>query len=178
LAKWWTSTGEKDDFGRATDRISDAGIPTAIFSAWYFVASTHGFTGPWRIIMALDELVGSPAVESAQWYLTVAQGTAIGFATASPVLFVDYIKNDYDGGYRPASAPMPLDKWFEVKAVVREGVRIDWYLNGTLFDSSSGAVNPVGRSRGLTSGYAFVIEHGKGTGWWLATDVSVRALPR
>jgi beta-glucanase (GH16 family) len=49
--------------------------------------------------------------------------------------------------------PVPLGRWFEVRVHLYQGNRIEWYVNGSLFDTSYNSTYPVGRFYPVSTGW-------------------------
>lgn len=148
------------------------------YRAWYFVPTGYRADNKWVNIMQWKEHYGEDD-QDPQWWLQIGPAGAFGDTTPgngpapaddAPVLFVNHWENE-DPDTAPRLWNTPTGRWFEVRAELYPGDRIDWYIDGRLFDSSRHETYPVGL-RERSTGWIFGVGHYGGIGRLYVDDVS------
>jgi hypothetical protein len=114
-----------------------------------------------------------------QWWLNMSRASlwgrpASGLRPDHPVLHVNHSDNDY-GSYRPRLLAAPVGRWFDVRAELYPGERIDWFIDGRHLDTSRHPEWPVGITEPRATGWLFGVGHYGGIGTLYADDVSFTA---
>jgi hypothetical protein len=121
------------------------------------------------------------AIQFPSWWLNVGPQSSfahgnVSLETKNPVLFANYWNNTYVN-WQPKTMPVPLGRWFEVRAQLYQGDRIDWYVNGSLFDTSYNSTYHVGRFYPVSTGWIYGVGHYGGYGSVLIDHCYVASNP-
>jgi hypothetical protein len=179
IYKEWTTIGKLDQFRRREDPIFNGGNVTATYVAWYYFPANYTVLADWvNIFQFKEEGTDRNGVHSQNpsWWLNVGAAAAWHMGGMEPVLFANNWGNNYSN-YHPRAVFLPRGRWFEVRANLYQGRRIDWYLDGRLFDSSLNATYPVGRSYYRSTGWVFGVGHYGGVGTVYVDNVQVMTAP-
>lgn len=171
--------GRENKRGEPYERLpGDSSAGT--YTAWYFVKNDYRADNKWVNIMQWKEHYGdADDRQDPQWWLQIGRAEAFKGATPangpaeaddSPVLFVNHWENK-DPETAPKLWNTPTGRWFEVRAELYPGDRIDWYIDGQLFDTARHATYPVGL-RDRSTGWIFGVGHYGGVGKLWVDDVS------
>lgn len=186
LLKNWAiaspETSWTDDAGRRLETLpgnSPAGVYRASFylpenysksperwtNMFQFKESYHDSSGTWH--------------QDPQWWLNISRAGSWSDAPSVPrpdwpVVHVNHWNQDYSA-YRPKLRALPLGRWFEIRAELYPGDRIDWYIDEQFFDRSSASQYPVGISKEHPLGWVFGVGHYDGIGKLWADRVSFAA---
>lgn len=199
VMKEWRLPGspKTDDLGRQMDRLP-GGSPAGTYRASFFFPESYekGVEEPWSLwtnIFQFKEAWTENGLsrQAPQWWINVSRAggwsydpeDAPGIRTEAPnrpVLHVNRPRHEAEqDGYRPRLRVVPLGRWFEIRAEVFPGERIEWYLDGERFDTSFDGEHPVGLSRGdsesspaRSEGWLFGIGHYDGIGQLWADGAS------
>lgn len=129
------------------------------YSAWYYIPSSYQVpTGTWANIFQFKEEYdagGSTGVVSDPlWWIQLSTGSwaksfgGARWATAKPtsanqpVASLSYWNSDWST-HPVVFYTIPLDRWFEIKAVIHQGSKADYYIDGKLFDTALASQYPV-----------------------------------
>lgn len=177
--KEWSAVGKRDQFGRTEDKLPDNGDPSGTYRAsLYYPPNYQADRSEWTNIFQFKEegYVAGKWNQEPSWWINTAVSRAFNGSSDVAVLFVNHWHQDYSG-FHPKLLTVPLGRWFEIRADVYEGVRIDWYIDGLLFDQSVDAEYPVGRFYDQSDGWIFGVGHYGGTGTLWVDDVSFAVFP-
>ena len=171
--KEWSVVGKWDQFGRIEERLPNDGNPSGIYRAWYYYPRDYQATGGWAISFQFKEegIIQGVSYHQPSWYMITAPAATLGVGGNEPVLFV-YHWNYDDPSFHPKWLPVPLGRWFEIRADLYDGVRIDWYVDGQLFDQSYNSEYPVGRFFDESNVWIFGVGHYLGIGKLWVDDAS------
>ncbi len=169
----------RDDGGRPLERLPKDS-PTGAYRASFFVARGYRASEPWTNIFQLKESYlddSGASRQDPQWWLNISpagqwsSAAAPGSRPDAPVLHVNHWGQDYSS-YRPSLRLVPLGRWFEIRAEIFAGERIDWYLDDELFDRSVQGEYPIGFSKSRPTGWTFGVGHYDGVGALWVDDAS------
>lgn len=171
-------TAWHDDAGRPLERLP-SNNPSGTYLAWFYLPPDYVNTSDrWTNLFQFKEsyldAYGNHR-QDPQWWINMSRADAwpsppTGASGRDPVLHVNHWFQDY-ANYRPVLMPVPRGRWFQVKAVLNQGDRIDWYLDGQRFDTSLNSTYPVGTLE-RSVGWVFGIGHYDGIGKLWADDAS------
>jgi hypothetical protein len=175
-------SGWHDDQGNLFKRLPN-NSPAGTYSAWYYLPPNYsdGSRG-WVNIMQFKESYtdGGSWAQDPEWWINMSNADAwpqgsrpAGVGPSDPVLFANYNNNRW--GYNPKMVAAPRGRWFQIKAELYPGDRIDWYLDGHLFDTSRNSTYPVGIFHKSPGSWTFGIGHYGGVGKLWADDASFTA---
>lgn len=160
-----------DDAGRRLDRLP-GNSPAGTYAARYYIPADYHATGTWTNIFQWKEDYTDSAGawhSDPTWWINICAASAWGGKAPAasrpdaPVLFANHWTNNWN--YTPQMRIVPLGRWFEIRAELYPGDRIDWYLDGEKFDTSPNTRYPVGPAHGAnTTGWIFGIGHYDGIG--------------
>lgn len=135
------------------------------YSAWYYLPQTYKVpTDTWVNIFQFKEKYRTAAGNTSDpsWWIQLkdmpwAQSQASVYGTPvpqgsrpdQPVAFVNRWDNDWKT--KRNFVALPLGRWFEIKAVVRQGHSIDFFIDGKLLQTVSSTEYPVGPQKGSAS---------------------------
>jgi hypothetical protein len=162
------STPVTDEFGRALQSIPASGI-NGSYRAWYYIPSDYTFVGPeWTNIFQFKLSEQSPFVQDPQWWINI-----VGGASNQPYLHVENWGNGTftdPGGTKAA----PKGRWFEIRADLYEGNKIDWYLDGQFWQTVYHTTHKIGRggATGTPRTWIFGVGHYGGIGRIYTDDAS------
>ena len=169
--------GKHDQFGKPEQLLPASGIDGSYRAHFYFPPSYA--SSAWTNIFQfkLDEV--QPFRQDPQWWVSVVPGRAVGAEGNMPYLHVahwnDPTYKDGSGGGGTAQ-PLPRGRWFEVRADVRERERIDWFIDGTHWQTSQHSEYKIGRDvarpGARVRAWVFGVGHYGGAGWLLTDDAS------
>lgn len=177
LMKEWVlpSVTKRDDSSRAIGRLPDDS-PAGTYRASFFFPSDYRreLTRPyneWTNIFQFKQgyrEAGAYKQDPQFWIDVSAAGqhahAPSGLDTDTPVLHVNNWRTDYDN-YRPSLYTVPLGRWFEIRADLYPGDRIEWYVDGEHFETSfSTSSKKIGFSEPQAEGWVFGIGHYDGIG--------------
>lgn len=174
------TTTWRDDAGRQLERLPGNSPAGAYRANFYLPANYRKSPEGWTNIFQFKEAYHDSAGkwhQDPQWWLNMSQAGKWGSAAPAglrpdhPVLHANNWRTDYSN-YRPKLVALPLGRWFEIKAELYPGDRIDWYLDGKLFDTSYASKYPVGFSKSRPTGWVFGVGHYYGIGKLWADKVS------
>ena len=96
------------------------------------------------------------------WEVQIRSAAMMGVAGVRPDHPVAYVRHGGDGidDVPGARIPLPLGQWFELRAEVYAGDRIEYYFNDTLMRVARHSEFPVGHFRANTFNWIF------GIGWY------------
>ncbi|ADB51526.1 hypothetical protein [Conexibacter woesei] len=136
------------------------------YRASYYVPSSYGIppsAGATNIFQWKENVGGSSDptwwvnMGGARWALSVGGARWIGPRPSGsddrPVLFLNYWDNRWTR--QVVFMQVPRDQWFEIRADVHEGVRIDFSVDGTAFDTALDSEYPVGTFARGGTGWTF-----------------------
>jgi hypothetical protein len=172
--KEWSNIGKRDQFGRVEDRLPNNGDPSGIYTAWYFLPGDYQFTSrEWTTPFHFKEegLMDGEWSQNPNWGLSMSSARAWGVGGTEPVIFASHWNNSW--GYTPKMMNVPLGRWFEIRAELHEGDRIDWFVDGRKLDTSLNSKYPVGRTYERSDGWILAIGHYLGIGMLYVDDVRV-----
>ncbi len=177
------STSWRDDAGRPLERLPNNSLAGTYRASFFLPANYSKSPERWTNIFQFKEAYYDASGQwhqDPQWWLNMSRAGSWGSAAPSglrsdhPVLHANNWQTDY-ANYHPKLVAVPLGRWFELKAEVHPGDRIDWYLDGELFDRSSASKYPVGFSKARPTGWVFGIGHYDGIGKLWADKASFNA---
>lgn len=199
VMKEWRLPGypKNDDLGRQMDRLP-GGSPAGTYRASFFFPESYEkrVEEPWSLwtnIFQFKEAwtANGQNRQDPQWWINVSRAggwtydpdDAPGYrrqAPNRPVLHVNRPRDEGEqDGYHPELRVVPLGRWFEIRADVFPGDRIEWSLDGVRFDTSFDSEHPVGLSKGDSAsapshseGWVFGIGHYDGIGQLWADGAS------
>lgn len=145
------------------------------YSAWYFLPAAYSVpSGTWVNIFQFKEQYATSSSPTGTsdplWWLQLAdctfgQGQAPYYNTPppqcnrsdQPVVFMAHWGGGWNGdpATRRTFATVPLGRWFQVKAVLHQSDRIDFYVDGNLLSTALASEYPVSPS------------HGSDSRWWI-----------
>jgi len=174
------TTTWRDDAGRQLERLP-GNSPAGTYRANFYLPSNYRKSPErWTNILQFKEAYYDSSGkwhQDPQWWLNISQagkwGSAApdGLRSDHPVVHANNWHTDYSN-YRPKLVALPLGRWFEIKAEVYPGDRIEWYLDGERFDTSYASKYPVGFSKSRPTGWVFGVGHYDGIGKLWADKVS------
>ncbi len=174
------TTSWRDDAGRQLERLPNNSPAGTYRANFYLPADYRKSPERWTNIFQFKEAFYDSSGkwrQDPQWWLNISQagkwGSAApeGLRSDHPVVHANNWKTDYSN-YRPKLVALPLGRWFEIKAEVYPGQRIEWYLAGQRFDTSYASEYPVGFSKSRPTGWVFGVGHYDGIGKLWADKVS------
>ena len=179
VVKEWSVVGKWDQFGRIEERLPNNGNPSGTYRAWYYYPTDYQATSEWTNIFQFkeegitgDALCQPPkSCQLPSWWINTAPAATFGMGGNEPILFVNHWNQDYSS-FHPECLLVPLGRWFEIRADLYEGVRIDWYVDGQLFDRSYNSEYPVGRFYDESNVWVFGVGHYLGIGKIWVDDAS------
>lgn len=183
--KEWRSVGfsKNDSFGRSLSTISTD--VSGSYRAWYYFPSDYlhnnnKASGEWTNILQFKEQglpsSGAASQQNPSWWLNTAKCSAVGLSGgAQPAVFPWHWSTITTWDIVPIK--VPLGQWFELRADLYPGDKIDWYLNGTKWVTSPHSVYPVGRMTFRSDVWIFGVGHYFGEGKFWVDDVSFRRFP-
>jgi hypothetical protein len=167
----WLSDSTKKPFERMT-RGQEAGT----YRAWYYLPSstktilqnnndaTHGWVNLFQFKHSSPILNNGSWDQQPEWWVNIRNNDP-----SRLTLVVSHWGNAAYGeraGLNSTHLPLvPFDRWFELRADVRPNNRIDFYLDGQLFDTGYQANQQVGLGAGDSS-WVF------SPGWYLNTGLA------
>lgn len=177
----------RDDRGAPLERLPE-NSPAGSYVARYFLPPGYRKPKgqPWTNVFQFKEsyLDGKGRWhQDPQWWINMSSAstwrakgvrTPCGASSDAPVLHANHWNQEFSR-YRPKLVAAPVGRWFEIRADLYPGNRIDWYLDGRLFDRSPATTYPVGLSKPRPVGWVFGIGHYGGIGRLLADDASFAA---
>jgi len=177
--KEWSVVGKEDQFGRVQERLPNDGNPSGIYRAWHYYPIDYQATSEWTNIFQFkeegiirDALCQQPNwCQLPSWWISTAPAAHFGVGGNEPILFVSHLHLDYSN-FHPKWLLVPLGRWFEIRADLYEGIRIDWYVDGQLLDQSYNSEYPVGRFYDESIGWVFGVGHYQGIGKLWVDDAS------
>jgi beta-glucanase (GH16 family) len=129
---------------------------SGVYSSWYYLPENYSVPGDsWVNIFQFKEQYRTPAgghsdplwwvqLGGAAWASSMSQAYgegAIGGRPDAPVAFIDYWYNNWRETRK--FVPVPLGRWFELKAVLRQNDRIDFFIDGKPLDTAKASTYPV-----------------------------------
>ena len=172
LYKEWAlsapETNWRDDAGRRLERLPNDS-PSGTYVAHYFFPSGYRATiGNWVNIFQWKESYLGPGGDwhqDPQWWINVNAARAwphspvngVASRPDAPVLFANHWRNNH--ARSPKLYVVPLGRWFELRAELYSGDRIDWYIDDEFFDRSSASDYPIGLSKERQAGWVFGVGH-------------------
>lgn len=124
------------------------------YTAWYYIPSSYRLERDAWTNLFQFKLQHADGQSDPLWWIQLGSGAwARSYAGAKrwigsedvrpgqPVAFVNRWDNDWDR--RVVFTPIPLDRWFRVRADLRQDQQIDFYIDGWLFDTARAAEYPV-----------------------------------
>ncbi len=172
IYKEWSSIGKRDEFGRRIAPLPNGGDPSGTYRAWFLLPPDYEADRSWVNLFQFKEQGRHDGSwrQDPSWWLNIAPASRWGGEGSRPVVFVNHWANDW--GYTPRTMPLPLGRWFEVRAELHEGDQIEWYVDGELLDVSRHETYPVGRFFERSEGWVFGVGHYYGIGHLYVDDVS------
>ena len=121
------------------------------YRAWYFLPLSYRIPGTgWRNIMQFKERHWDGRQSGYQsvptWWLVLSDGDGRG----TPYAGVNYWNGGNAGGAGEAVV-FPRGRWVEVKAVIRQGESIEWWVDGRRIATGANSTWTVGPSHGERS---------------------------
>lgn len=176
-------TGWNDDADRRLERLP-GDSPDGRYSAWFFIPEDYdNVTDTWANIFQFKESyldTDGDWQQDPQWWVDLSlAGTwepselPAGTSDEDPLLAVNAWHAE--GWWDPKPVAAPVGRWFELTAELHSGDRIDWHLDGRLFDTSPDDAYPVGISKGRPTGWTFGVGHYGGVGQLWVDSVAFRA---
>ncbi len=174
------TTTWRDDAGRQLERLPGDSPAGTYRASFYLPANYRKSPESWTNIFQFKEAFYDSSGkwhQDPQWWLNMSQAGKWGSAAPAglrsdhPVLHANNWHTDY-ANYRPKLVALPLGRWFELKAELYPGDRIEWYLDGERFDTSYASKYPVGFSKSRPTGWVFGVGHYDGIGKLWADKVS------
>lgn len=170
--KEWQFAGglaKTDAFGRPLQAVSPSGIDGS-YVAWFFIPANYQYTGhEWTNIFQFKVTEQAPFKQDPIWWVNL-----IGRQTDGALML--HVENAAPGMHNPANDVLaPKGRWFQIRADLYEGVGIDWYLDGTYWQTSSHTTWPVGRDAdgiGTPQTFVFGVGHYGGVGRIAIDDAS------
>jgi hypothetical protein len=169
--------GRRDAFGRPESPLP-RGDPSGTYGAWFYLPSRQRRDcREWTNVFQFKEegSLGGEWHQDASWWLNVSCASAWGEPSDRGVIFVNHWTKSW--GTPPKYRDVPLDRWFEVRAVLEEGVAIHWYVDGEFLDISRHETHPVGRMLDATSRWIFGVGHYYGIGELWVDDATFTSAP-
>jgi hypothetical protein len=169
--KEWQIPGtatKNDAFGRPLQAIPASGI-NGSYRAWFYIPSDYTFVPPeWVNIFQFKLTEQDPFKQDPQWWINIVGGSG-----NAPYLHVENWGNGSftdPGGLKPA----PKGRWFEIRADLYEGNKIDWYLDGQFWQTVSNTTYKIGRggATGTPQSWVFGVGHYGGVGRIFTDDAS------
>lgn len=177
LMKEWILSGVQklDDAARPVGRLPKDS-PAGTYRASFFFPSHYRreLTSPynkWTNIFQFKQGYREAGVykQDPQFWVNVSAAgqhpdAPAGLEPDSPVLHVNNWWTDYRS-YRPTLYAVPLGRWFEIRAELYPGDRIEWYADDQHLDTShSTSIKKIGFSEPHAEGWIFGIGHYDGIG--------------
>jgi hypothetical protein len=162
------STPVTDEFGRALQSIPSSGI-NGSYRAWYYIPSDYTYAGvEWTNIFQFKLSEEGPFVQDPQWWINIVGGSG-----NQPYLHVENWGNGTftdPGGLKAA----PKGRWFEIRADIYEGNKIEWYLDGQFWQTVNHSTHKIGRggATGTPRTWIFGVGHYGGVGRLYTDDAS------
>jgi hypothetical protein len=192
LYKQWAikspETGWKDDFERPLERLPGDN-PSGTYVSWmYYPTDYSQSASSWTNVFQFKEgyldALGNWQ-QDPQWFLNTSRADGWGGVSPQPILVNGaasrgdapvMVVNRWDNPWTKQVKlfTVPLGRWFEVRAELYQGDRIDWFIDGVAFDTSPASEYPVGTSARSTS-WTFGPGHYGGVGKLWVDDVSFTA---
>jgi hypothetical protein len=175
IYKEWSTYGKLDQFGRKEDPIFNNGSVSASYSAWYYFPANYTVPGEWVNIFQFKEQGYSQQgvwSQNPSWWVNISSASTWNLGNRQPYLFINNEGNNYVN-FKPKVMPVPLGRWFQIIAKLYQGQRIDWYVDGKLFDTSYNSTWPVGRFYYNSNGWIFGVGHYGGYGTFFVDNVQV-----
>lgn len=187
LFKSWAlnepETNWKDDDGRPYERLPH-GSPGGVYSAWYFLPSNYlKSSESWTNVLQFKESYLDSSGDwnqDPQWWIDMTRADEwdsderpAGASGGDPVL-VSNNWGEVNEDPRKVAA-VPRGRWFEIRARVSPGERIDWFVDGAFWHSSPHHIYPVGFSKRRPVGWTFGVGHYGGIGKLWVDSVSFTA---
>jgi hypothetical protein len=150
------------NFGQPDSR-SPADV-SGTYSAWYYIPETyrvpdHTYVNMFQFKEEYQTASGKASdplwwvqLGPVHWADGMSQGyggPAITGRSDAPVAFLNYWNSSW--GARRNFVPLPLGRWFKLKAVVHQGSRIDFSIDGQPLDTARASTYPVSPFHGADS---------------------------
>ena len=152
-------TGWVDDAERPLERLSNRS-PTGTYRASYYLPAHYRYRDRgWTNVMQFK--VTNPRTgQVPQWWVNISPAKHWGGRGNAPMLNVE---NWGGATYRGSVVPAPRGRWFEIRADLFDGDRIDLYLDGRLWQTVRDSVHPIGTGAD-SQGWTFGVGHYLGVG--------------
>jgi hypothetical protein len=159
---------KRDQFGRSLEELPASGID-GTYRAWYYVPQDYKVvTSDWSNIFQFKLTEENPFKQNPQWWVNL-----VGGPNGQPYLHVENLGN---GTFSDPNGrkPMPKGKWFEIRADLHEGNKIDWYLDGQYWETVTDGNGSIGRGAATSTPrtWVFGVGHYGGVGRLYVDDVS------
>jgi hypothetical protein len=132
----------------SADRVSGS------YRAWYYVPSGYTLRGrAWVNIFQFKEPYSCDGYcsDPSWWMVLVGAKRGDGIRRGAPVAEIERWESDGRRRRVERRRPFPTGRWVEVRADVRQGERIDYYIDGRRFDTALQEEYPVGPMHGSRS---------------------------
>jgi hypothetical protein len=137
------STTIVDVFGRNLQAAPNNSI-NGTYRCWYYAQAGFQWAGGANIFQwKLDEQ--DPFRQNAEWWIAICTVGDLG-NPSQPALRIENWPSG--GSYLSPSEykVLPTGSWFEIRADLWEGDKIDWYFNGVFWKTSLASQHHIGRS--------------------------------
>jgi len=153
------------------------------YRAWYYLPTDYSVRpGKWVTPFQFKDQYwytqrGGSEHSDPTWYLAFKNASDYGVSASrpdAPVAIVQHWK-DWERGYRDyiypgQRVPVPLGRWFEIRAEVYQGDRVEFYMDGKLVNVGRHSDYPVGNHHSLSFNWIFGIGNYTNSPSWLLAD--------
>lgn len=159
--KFPTGSAKTDNFGRALQAAPASGID-GTYRAWFYFPTGYAYTSGcgWTNIFQFKAEQESPYAQDPQWWVNVKDRSGGGANL--------HVENWSGGTYTDPGGEKQLitGRWFEIRADVFEGDRIDWFLDGAFWQTVPNSATTIGRGSltGTPRTWIFGVGHYGGIG--------------